>query len=118
MLFHLSRGALLAALLLGGATSLPGQAVQPPGASVLWSAGPRQGHEVDAARRAGRISRENGFLGGALIGGLTAGFLGHQLCTASRLGGCWGTAAWWAAIGGAIGGLIGARAGEPEQPGE
>jgi hypothetical protein len=35
------------------------------------------------------------------------------MCVAySALGDCWGTALWWAVIGGGLGGLIGASAGD------
>jgi hypothetical protein len=79
---------------------------------VLWAAG-RQDAPGAHLEHARSVTRGEGFAIGATVGGVAAGFLGYRMCLAySAPGDCWGTALWWAVLGGGLGGLIGASAGE------
>lgn len=103
---------ILCFLLFGSPPPVTAQAAIRPAPSVLWAAA-RQDARGAHLEQARSVSRGEGFAIGATIGGLAAGFLGYRMCVAySALGDCWGTALWWAVIGGGLGGLIGASAGD------
>jgi hypothetical protein len=104
----------LCLLRFGGSPPVAAQVALRPAPSVLWAAAPYDAHGSDMADFTS-VSRGEGFAIGAAIGGLAGGFLGYRMCLAySALGDCWGTALWWAVIGGGLGGLIGASAGEED----
>lgn len=88
------------------------QALARPQPSALWAAPPT--HNYGASASVGGRSpsaKQRGFLIGAIIGGVAAGFLGNKACrafSAYTSDGCVGDTLWWATIGGMLGGLIGA----------